>query len=49
MKTIVPETAFQIALRNCSKEAGWKVSIYEILVKGKCMQSGTYLFSEGCC
>ena len=42
MKTIVPETAFQIALRNCSKEAGWKVSIYVILVKGEYMQSSTY-------
>ena len=26
-------TAFQIALRNCSKEAGGKVSIYVILLK----------------
>ena len=42
MRTAARETAPQIALRNCSKEAGGKVSIYMILVKGEYMQSGTY-------
>ena len=41
MRTADQETAPQIALRNCSKEAGGKVSTYEILVKGEYMQSGT--------
>ena len=44
MRTIARETAFQIALRNCSKEAGGKVSIYVILVKGEYIQSSTYFF-----
>ena len=35
MRTIVWETASQIALRNCSKEVRGKVSIYVILVKGE--------------
>ena len=38
VRTIVQETAPQIALRNGSKEAG-KVSTYVILVKGEYMQS----------
>ena len=38
----VQETAPQIALRNCSKEAG-KVSTYMILVKGEYMQSTYFL------
>ena len=37
MRTVARETAFQIALRNCSEEAEGKVSVYVILVKG-----GTY-------
>ena len=37
MRTIAQETAFQIALRNCSKEVK-KVSIYVILVKGEYIQ-----------
>ena len=40
--TAAQETAPQIALRNCSKKAGRKVSMYVILVKGKYMQSSTY-------
>ena len=44
MRTIDQETAFHIALRNCSKEVGGKVSIYVILVKGEYMQSSTYFF-----
>ena len=43
MKTIVQETAPQVALRNCSKEAGGTVNIYVILVKGEYMQSSTHL------
>ena len=42
MRTIAWETAFHIALRNCSKEVAGKVSIYVILVKGEYMQSNTY-------
>ena len=33
MWTIPQEAAFQIALKNCSKEVGGNVSIYAILVK----------------
>ena len=44
MRTIAWESAFQIALRNCSKEAGGKVSIYMFLVKGEYAQSSTTLF-----
>ena len=44
MKTIAWESAFQIALRNYSKEAGGTVSIYMLLVKGEYMQSSTDLF-----
>ena len=43
MKTIAQETAPQVALKNCSKEAGGMVSIYVILMKGKYMQSSTHL------
>ena len=46
MKTAGQETASQIALRNCSKEAGGKVSIYVILVKGEYMQSSTYFLQK---
>ena len=49
MRTAARETAFQIALRNRSKEAGGKVSIYVILVKGEYMQSSIYFFTEGFC
>ena len=42
MRTIAWETALQIALRNCSKGAGGKVSIYESLGRGEYMQSSTY-------
>ena len=34
MRTIAQEIAFQIALRNYSKEVGEKFSIYVTLVKG---------------
>ena len=42
MRTIAQETASQLALSNCSKEVGVKVSIYVILVKGEYIQSSTY-------
>ena len=41
MRTKAQETAFQTALRNCSKEVGGEVSIYVTLEKGKTMQSST--------
>ena len=44
MRTIDQETAFQIALRNCSREVGEKVSIYVIWVKGEYMQSSTFFY-----
>ena len=34
LRTAAPDTASQMALRNCSKEVRGKVSIYVILVKG---------------
>ena len=49
MRTTARETASQIALRNCSKEAEGEVSIYVILVKGEYMQLSTYYFAEGFC
>ena len=49
MRTIAWETASQIALRNCSKEVGGKVSVDVILVKGEYMRSNAYLFAEGFC
>ena len=42
MSTAVQETALHTALRNCYKEAGGKVSIYVILVKGEYVQSSTH-------
>ena len=42
MRTGARETTSEITLRNCSKEAGEKVSIFVILVKGECIQSSTY-------
>ena len=41
MRTADQETAPQIALRNCSKEAGRNISIYEIWGKGEYMPSNT--------
>ena len=46
MRTIAWETVFQIALRNCFKEVGGKVSIYVILEKGEYMQSSTYFLQK---
>ena len=34
MRTIAQETAFQRALRNCSREAGGRSVLHMILVKG---------------
>ena len=41
MRTLALETAFQIALRSCSREVGEKVIINVILVKGEYMQLST--------
>ena len=49
MRTVAWETAFQIALRNCSKEARGKLSIYVILAKVEYMQLSTLFFAEGFC
>ena len=51
LRTAAWDTAFQIALINCSKEVGGKVSIYVILLKGEYMQSSSYIFFflEGFC
>ena len=49
MKTIAQETVSQIALRNCSREIGGKVSINVILVTGGCMQPSTYFFAKCFC
>ena len=46
MRTVARETAFHIALGNCSKEAGGKVSIHVILVKGEYMQWSTYFLQK---
>ena len=46
MRTATREITPQIALRNCSKEAGEKVSIHVILVKGEFMQSRRYFFQK---
>ena len=43
LRTAAWDTAFQIALRNCSKEVGGKVSIYVILVKAEYMQPNIFL------
>ena len=42
MRTSAWERVLQIALTNCYKEVGGKVSIYVILVKRAYMQSSTY-------
>ena len=47
MRTTALETASQIALRNCSKEARGKVSTYVILAKVEYMQLSTLFFTEG--
>ena len=49
MRTTALGTEFQIILKNFSKEIGWKVKIYVILVKGESMQSTTYIFAEHYC
>ena len=46
MRTAARKTASQIALRNCSKEVGGKVSIYVILVKEEYIQSSTLFFLQ---
>ena len=49
MRTIAWETASQIALRNCSKEVGQKVSTHGILVKGGVHATRHVFFAEGTC
>ena len=44
MRAIAWETAFQIALRNCSKEAEGMVSIYVILVRGGSVCNQAHIF-----
>ena len=46
MINIAWETVLQIALRNCSKDVGWKVSVYVVLLKGEYMQSNTYFLQK---
>ena len=46
VRAIARETAFQIALRNCSKEVGGRPSIYVISVKGKYMKSSIYFLQK---
>ena len=46
MRTLAWDTALQISLRNSSKEAGGKVYIYVILLKGEYIQSAAYFFAE---
>ena len=46
MRTADWETAPQIALRDCSKEAVGGRSMYKILIKGYSMQSSAY-FTKG--
>ena len=41
-----PGDSIHIALRNCSKMVGGKVSIYVILVKREFMQLSTYFFAD---
>ena len=49
VRTAALEKAPQIALQDCSKEAGGKDSICVILVKGEYTQSRTYFFVESFC
>ena len=44
MKTTAWETAPPIALRNCSKEVGGKVSVYVIVLNGEYIQSALFFF-----
>ena len=46
MRTVAQEIAFQIALRNCSKEVGERSVLYMILVKEAYMQLSTH-FGRG--
>ena len=47
MRTIARETAFQVALRNCSEDVGGRSVLYMILVKGDtCSQA--HILAEAC-
>ena len=48
MRTIAHETAFQIALSNCSNKVGGDVRIDVILVKGEA-SSQAHVLAEACC
>ena len=48
MRTAALNSAPQVALRDCSKKAGEKVSIEVIFVKGEYMQSRRF-FAEHFC
>jgi len=48
MKTIIWETAFQIALRNCSKEAMGKVSVMYDFSAGGAYSQALTLAKTGC-
>ena len=48
MRTIAEETAFQIALRNCSKEAGGKVSVLYDFSEGGA-RSQAHILAEAFC
>lgn len=49
MRTIAQETAFQMALGNCSKEAGGKVSIIYDFSEGEGTCSQAHMLAEPCC
>ena len=46
VRAVAQETAFQTALRNCSKEVGRRSSIYVISVKGKYAKSSIYFLQK---
>ena len=48
MRTVALDSAPQVALRDCSKVAGEKVSVEVILVEGEYMQSSR-VFAECFC
>ena len=42
MRTVAQETAFHIALRNCSRDVGNRSVLYMILVKRSCAVKNTF-------
>ena len=49
MRTIAPEAAFQIVLKNHSKEVRRKVNIYVYLVKGEVHATKSTHFTDISC